>query len=272
MTQVLRTAAELRALPRESLGFVPTMGALHEGHAALLRRSVQENPRTLLSVFVNPTQFGPAEDFSRYPRTFEADLALAEREKVDYLFAPLPEEIYPPGWRTFIEVEKLQEVLCGKYRPGHFRGVATVVHRLFQLVRPHKAYFGQKDLQQCVVLEKMVADLGLPVSIEICPTVREQDGLALSSRNRYLTAEEREQAPVIYRALLAAQEEKEVSLLLARARAMLAQVPAFELQYLEVRSLPNLEEISRVEGRAAIFVAGYFGKTRLIDNRIFKSA
>jgi pantoate--beta-alanine ligase len=275
--KVLHSAEELRfaleAYRAKSIGFVPTMGALHEGHASLIRRSAEENPCTVLSIFVNPTQFGPTEDFSRYPRTLEEDCRLAESEGAAFVFAPDLAEIYPPGWSTFIEVEKVAAPLCGKFRPGHFRGVATVVHRLFSLVAPSVAYFGQKDLQQCLVIQRMVRDLGLPVRIEICPTVRESDGLALSSRNRYLSPEERAKATVIYRALQAAEQsfrdgERSVAALMAEAGRELGKVPEFELQYAEIRSLPDLGEIARVEGQSAFVVAGFLGKTRLIDNVI----
>jgi pantoate--beta-alanine ligase len=277
--KLVHSAEELRALlgarraAGERIGFVPTMGALHEGHATLLRRSVAENPLTVLSIFVNPTQFGPSEDFSRYPRTLEADSEIARREKVDYIFAPAAEEIYPPGWSTFIEVEGVSAPLCGAFRPGHFRGVATVVNRLFSLVQPDAAYFGQKDLQQCLVIQRMVSDLGLAVKVEIVPTVREADGLALSSRNRYLSAAERQKALVIYRAMRKAEElflggERKVAALAAAAKQELAAEPEFQVQYAEIRSLPDLAEISEVKEPAALAIAGYLGKTRLIDNLI----
>lgn len=277
MAQVLRTVAEVRhALAQhharaEVVGFVPTMGALHEGHGMLLARAAEECPVRVLSIFVNPTQFGPNEDFSRYPRTFEADLELARGHGTQYVFAPAPEEIYPENFSTFLEVAKVSEPLCGKFRPGHFRGVATVVHRLFQIVRPQVAYFGQKDLQQCLVIDRMVKDLELPLKIAICPTVREADGLAKSSRNRYLSAEERVKSTVIWRAMESARrafEEGEASVdaLLARASAELKTVPDFRVQYCEIRSLPMLAPISRIEGPAALAIAGYLGQTRLIDN------
>ncbi len=276
---VLRTIEELRSAldPHyergEAVGFVPTMGALHEGHAMLLERAAEECPVTVLSIFVNPTQFGPNEDFSRYPRTFEADLELARTRGVQYVFAPEMETVYPPGHSTFIDVAGVSEPLCGVVRPGHFRGVATVVYRLFQLVRPQVAYFGQKDLQQCLVIDRMARDLGLPVKIAICPTVRETDGLAKSSRNRYLSKQEREEAAVIFRAMEAAQGElasgqRSVSALLALVHAELRTVPDFRVQYCEIRSLPNLGEILNIEGPAALAVAGFLGKTRLIDNLI----
>lgn len=278
---VLRTIEDLRTyiIPhierREAIGFVPTMGALHEGHAMLLERAAEECPVTVLSIFVNPTQFGPNEDFSRYPRTLEADLEIAESCGVQYVFAPAPETIYPPGYSTFIEVAGVSEPLCGKFRPGHFRGVATVVHRLFMLVRPQIAYFGQKDLQQCLVIDRMVRDLGLPVRIAICPTVREADGLAKSSRNRYLSAAEREKATVIWRAMEAARKkfesgEENVDALLAAAHAELATVSEFRTQYAEIRALPDLKEIKAVSGPAALAIAGYLGQTRLIDNLVLE--
>lgn len=276
--RIAHTAAELTEFLRGvgSVGFVPTMGALHEGHATLLRQSVKENGATVLSVFVNPTQFGPGEDFSRYPRTFEADCALAEAAGVAVVFAPAAEEIYPEGWSTYIEVENVSAPWCGRFRPGHFRGVATVVHRLFSLVRPTVAYFGLKDLQQFLVIQRMVRDLRIPLRVEGVPTVRESDGLALSSRNRYLSAEERFHALVIFRSLSAVKSaydggERDVSALLAKAGAVFAEVPEFKVQYAEIRSLPDLGEIPRVEGEAAFAVAGYLGKTRLIDNIILRS-
>jgi pantoate--beta-alanine ligase len=255
----------------EKIGFVPTMGALHEGHGALLRRAAKENSVSVLSIFVNPAQFGPKEDYSRYPRTFEADCALAEREGVSFVFAPKVEDVYPADWRTSIEVEGVTAPLCGAYRPGHFRGVATVVYRLFSLVKPSVAYFGQKDLQQCLVVERMVKDLALSLRIEFVPTVREFDGLAMSSRNRYLTPPERALAPIIYRALQAAKRVREggelnATVILGEALNELATVPEFKLQYAEIRALPNLEPLEIVRGEAALAVAGYFGQTRLIDN------
>lgn len=281
--QVLRTAEELRHVidghhsRREAIGFVPTMGALHEGHAMLLRRAAEECPVTVLSIFVNPTQFGPGEDFSRYPRAFEADLEIAGQCGVQYVFAPEPEIIYPKGWSTFIEVSGVSEPLCGMFRPGHFRGVATVVYRLFRLVRPQVAYFGQKDLQQCLVIERMVRDLDLPLKIAVCPTLRESDGLALSSRNRYLSPAERAEATVIFRAMEAVRKEFEageraVRNLLAGAHRELATVPSFTAQYVEIRSLPHLGPLDKVEGPAALAIAGFLGKTRLIDNLVLSQA
>jgi pantoate--beta-alanine ligase len=272
----LKTALGSTRKQKRSVGFVPTMGALHEGHVSLLRQAVAENDVTVLSIFVNPTQFGPNEDYGRYPRTFDADCDLAQQAGVDVVFAPAPEEVYPAGWSTYIDVEGVTEGLCGRYRPGHFRGVATVVYRLFRMVQPKRAYFGQKDLQQCLVIGRMVRDLALPVRVVVCPTVREGDGLALSSRNRYLSPEERAKATVIARALGAVGKEfaagnRQVDALVATAKKVLATVPDFELQYAEIRSLPNLDPIRTIESPAALAIAGYLGKTRLIDNTLLET-
>jgi pantoate--beta-alanine ligase len=279
MPKVLRTVEEVRHTlaehhaRAEAIGFVPTMGALHEGHGMLLERAAEECPVRVLSIFVNPAQFGPNEDYSRYPRTFEADLEVARATGTQYVFSPTPEVIYPENFSTFIDVAKVSEPLCGKYRPGHFRGVATVVHRLFQIVRPQVAYFGQKDLQQCLVIDRMIKDLELPLKLAICPTVREFDGLAKSSRNRYLAPADREKATVIWKALervrLAyASGERKVETLTGVAMEELSRVPDFQMQYCEIRSLPLLNEIQEIQGPAALAIAGYLGQTRLIDNLV----
>jgi pantoate--beta-alanine ligase len=202
--KIVRTAAELRALPRSgSLGLVPTMGAFHEGHLSLMRAARAENDVVAVSLFVNPAQFGPAEDLELYPRDEERDAPLAEEAGVDVLFVPCVDEIYPPGFQTWIEVEELGSILEGEHRPGHFRAVATVCLKLFNLVRPDRAYFGQKDAQQAAVVRRMVRDLAVAVEIRVCPTVRDEDGLALSSRNGYLSPEERQAALALPRALQA---------------------------------------------------------------------
>lgn len=269
---IARTSQELSAgLPStKKIGFVPTMGALHEGHKSLLTLAKRESDFVVLSVFVNPTQFGPKEDFSKYPRPLEQDLELARAAGVDLVFVPSVDEIYPPGWKTFIEVVGITDILCGKFRPGHFRGVATVVHRLFQLVKPQLAFFGQKDLQQCSVIQKMVKDLGLSVEIRVAPTIREADGLAMSSRNRYLSSEDRKRALVISRALFAVNEaaknNKGVATLEKIGLEILNEVPEFEVQYAEIRSMPDLELLNDLSGPSAYAIAGYLGGTRLIDN------
>lgn len=279
--KLVRTVYELRRAVHEarssgkSIGFVPTMGALHEGHASLLRLSGKENGFSVLSIFVNPTQFGPKEDLEKYPRTLEEDCRIAEREGVDIVFAPPVEEMYSEGFQTFVELGEIARPLCGAYRPGHFRGVATVVNRLFNLVEPTRAYFGQKDVQQCLVLLRMVKDFGMDIELKICPTVREQDGLALSSRNRYLAPEEREQALVLYRALRAVREmrkggEYSVDKLLAAGRRELDKIPAFQVQYFEIRSYPELAELGDAKQPCVAALAGFLGTTRLIDNFVFE--
>jgi pantoate--beta-alanine ligase len=241
--KIVRSASEL---PREvEIGLVPTMGAFHDGHLSLFRAAREENDTVVVSLFVNPAQFGAGEDLSRYPRDEEQDERLAEEAEVDVLYVPAAEEIYPPGFQTWVEVEQLGSVLEGEHRPGHFRGVATVCLKLFNLVRPARAYFGQKDAQQAAVIKRMVSDLAVPVEIRVCPTVRDEDGLALSSRNAYLTREEREAALALPRALQ------------ARDRSLLngLEIDYFEEADFEPRVLA-----------AAVRV----GKTRLIDNVVLE--
>ncbi|MFH1018969.1 MAG: pantoate--beta-alanine ligase [Pseudomonadota bacterium] len=256
-----------------SVGFVPTMGALHEGHLSLVRRSKKDNAVTVASIFVNPTQFGPNEDFERYPRDPERDQSLLSREKVDYLYAPSKEDIYAPGSSTYVDETELSQVMCGAFRPGHFRGVCTVVFRLFQIVQPDRAYFGQKDAQQLRIIEKMAEDLGLDIRIIGCPTLREGDGLAMSSRNAYLSEEERTVAPQIYAALKEAQSaftggERSVSRVLETAKDALGRHPAIQTQYLELRRWRDLRVEEAITEKSVLAFAGYLGKTRLIDNVI----
>lgn len=280
--------------PSAQVGFVPTMGALHAGHADLLRRMRARmsapGDRLVLSIFVNPTQFGPGEDLSKYPRTLESDLALARQCGVDAVYFPSPADMYPKGYSTYVEETALTGSLCGAHRPGHFRGVTTVVLKLFNLVRPDVAYFGLKDAQQFFVLHKMARDLDLDVSIEGIPTVREPDGLALSSRNVYLSPDERERAPAIYRELkrVAGATSRSISFALSQARERLS-AQGFRVQYLEARALPGFEpagvmaaetlsaetptpEAPTADGARAqpilIAVAAHLGPTRLIDNVI----
>lgn len=279
MTQILRSIAELRAWrralpPGRSLGLVPTMGALHRGHMSLVDLSKARCDTTLVSIFVNPLQFGPNEDLAKYPRPIEADLALLEAAGVGALFLPGTSDLYPPGASTFVVEESVSAPLCGAFRPGHFRGVATVVLKLFNLSQPQFAFFGQKDAQQCAVIERMVRDLDVPVEIVRGPIVRESDGLALSSRNVYLAPPERAAAPKIYKSLKAAEAayaagERQAEKLAAAGRAVLASEPLFRVQYWEVRDPVSLEELERVgEGGALLAVAAHLGTTRLIDNLI----
>jgi pantoate--beta-alanine ligase len=265
--RTVRSIAEVRTAlePRErTIGLVPTMGAFHEGHLALFRRARAECDTVVASLFVNPAQFGPAEDLARYPRDERRDAALAEAEGVDLLFVPDVEEIYPPGFQTWVEVEQLARILEGRERPGHFRGVATVCLKLFSIVRPRYAYFGQKDAQQVAVLQRLAADLALELEIRVVPTVREPDGLALSSRNVYLTAADRQAALAIPRALEAgAAAHRDGGDPASAARGVLAAEPAVEPQYVEV---------ARLGDPLVLAIAARVGATRLIDNVVLEGA
>ncbi|MER3420693.1 MAG: pantoate--beta-alanine ligase [Chloroflexota bacterium] len=272
--KVTRTVAECRAARAAldaCLGFVPTMGYLHEGHLALVRRARAECPSVVVSIFVNPTQFGPREDFARYPRDPERDLALLEKEGVDLVFMPEAAEMYPPGFDTWVEVGTITRRLEGRARPGHFRGVATVVCKLFNIVQPRRAYFGEKDAQQLRVVRKMVRDLDMPIEIVPVPTVREPDGLALSSRNVYLSPDERRQALALSAALRLAQElvaqgERRAAVLRARMRRRIRQEPDARIDYVSVADAETLEELTVVDRPALVSLAVRIGATRLIDN------
>jgi pantoate--beta-alanine ligase len=279
--RTVRSVAELReALAPErragrSIGLVPTMGYFHEGHLSLIRRARQDCDIVVVSLFVNPAQFGPGEDLEAYPRDEARDTELADAEGVDLLFAPSQEEVYPEGFDTKVSVGGITSILegdLGRRGPGHFEGVATVVVKLFNMVQPDVAYFGQKDGQQALVIRKLVRDLDIPVRIEVCPTVRDRDGLALSSRNTYLSEAEREQALAISRALRAAEEsvargERDVQAVLAAARAELDEA-GIEPEYLELRSAADLSPAQRVNGSMLLAVAARVGRARLIDNTI----
>lgn len=266
----LRRALAERRLLGQRIGFVPTMGYLHAGHMSLVAASTAECQTSVVSIFVNPTQFGPAEDLAAYPRDLAGDLKRLAEAGVDFVFTPEVSEIYPEGFQTFVEPGSLAEPLCGAFRPGHFRGVATVVAKLFNMVQPDVAYFGRKDYQQLAIVRRMVRDLNLPVEVVGVETVREADGLALSSRNAYLDDGQRQRARCLSRGLLAARTafsagERSVEGLLALARAEMRE--ADRLQYLELVDGETLARLSgRVERPAVLAVAAYFGKTRLIDN------
>jgi pantoate--beta-alanine ligase len=275
--RVVQTVRELRAWSRETrkaglaVGLVPTMGALHAGHISLVRAAKASCGVVAASIFVNPTQFGPNEDFALYPRTFDADCALLEAEGVDVVFAPSAEEMYSSGASTFVEVAGLSGRLDGKSRPGHFRGVATVVAKLFIAAEPDRAFFGQKDAAQVAVLRRMITDLGLPVELVVCPIVREPDGLALSSRNRYLSTEERRQALVLNRALRAARTlvetgEKNCGVLVEAAGRVISAEPAVRVDYVAAVNWATLEPVEIAEPGTLFAVAAYVGTTRLIDN------
>ena len=254
-----------------TVGFVPTMGYLHEGHLSLVRQARADCQSVVTSIFVNPTQFGPNEDLAAYPRDLDRDLALLKREQVDLVWTPEPESIYPPGFQTWVTVEEVTQRLEGALRLGHFRGVTTVVAKLFNCVQPDRAYFGQKDAQQSVVVRRMVQDLNMPVEVIVCPTVREADGLALSSRNVYLSEQERQAAPVLYRALTAARGafldgERHPEVLRKIMSDTVQAEPLADLQYASCADPDTLIELeSRVE-RALLSMAVFFRKTRLIDN------
>jgi len=277
--QIANTVGELREYLSKarsqgfSVGLVPTMGALHAGHASLIRAARQETGFVVVSIFVNPTQFAPGEDFQRYPRTWEADLRACDNEKADLVFAPALEEVYPNGFRTFVDVTGLQDALCGRFRPGHFRGVATVVLKLFNMIQPDVAYFGQKDAQQVRIVRQLVRDLDVPVEVRVCPIVRDLDGLALSSRNAYLNPEQRRHATALVRALNAAKAlvdagERDP----ARVRQAMLQVfeatPFAILDYAELVDADTLRPVERLQGEVLAAVAVRFGTTRLIDNLV----
>jgi len=247
------------------------MGALHRGHATLIEHARTECDCVVVSIFVNPLQFGPAEDYARYPRSLDKDAAICDEQQVDFIFAPTVAEMYPGPQAAFVEVERLGEHLCGAYRPGHFRGVATVVLKLFNVVQPDRAYFGEKDYQQLAIIRRMTQDLNLTIAIAATPTVREDDGLALSSRNAYLTAEERRSAPALYRALKAARDliesgESDSETIKQEALRVLAEEPALRVQYLEIVDPMEVQPVNVVEGPVRIAAAAFLGATRLIDN------
>jgi pantoate--beta-alanine ligase len=277
MIPIVTTIAEVRAAIAEArragktIGFVPTMGALHEGHAALVRAARSSSRFVVVSIFVNPRQFGPSEDFARYPRTLDGDQKVCADAGADLIFAPSVGEMYPEHSVTFVEVKELDSALCGASRPGHFRGVATVVLKLFNIVQPDVAHFGAKDYQQAQIIRQMVRDLNVPVEVKIEPTVREADGLALSSRNRYLSPAERTLAPRIHRALQSVRAralagEIDGARLESALRAELEAIPGARVDYASVVDADTLRPLSRLDRPAVIAVAVFLGTTRLIDN------
>jgi pantoate--beta-alanine ligase len=274
----MKQAARQARAENHVIGMVPTMGALHEGHISLLRRAKSECSKIVASIFVNPTQFGPNEDLSKYPRTFESDVAKLESAGVDILFAPDAKEIYPAGFTTYVTVEGLSDRLEGRSRPGHFRGVATVVLKLFEIVQPHFAYFGRKDAQQARILQRMLLDLNSDTEMVLCPIVREADALALSSRNAYLNGEERRAAGILHRALEAARAEitrgvRDALSLQSAARAVLSQERSARVDYVEVVGADSFEPIARIGSQPAyLLLAVFIGKTRLIDNLLIEPA
>jgi len=280
--RIVRSISEFRSVRSslvqngKKLGFVPTMGFLHHGHMSLIQSAKKENQIVAASIFVNPTQFGPNEDFDRYPRSFDRDSAMLEKEGVDIIFAPSKEEMYPPRYKTFVSLENIDSSTReGTSRPGFFRGVATVCSKLFNIVQPDNVYFGQKDGIQCIVIKTMVNNLNFPINVVICPTIRESDGLAMSSRNSYLSPEERKIAPTIYQALKKAEEQLKVnkkgSYLISVAKSIIDTRPELKLDYFNLADLENGSEVDVVENQGAMLsTAVWLGKTRLIDNIILK--
>jgi pantoate--beta-alanine ligase len=271
IVSTLNELRSARSILDEPVGLIPTMGYLHQGHLSLVRRAAEECASVVVSIFVNPTQFGPNEDLAAYPRNMERDLRLLEPLGVDLVWTPTPEIMYPDGYQTWVQVEALTKPLEGARRPSHFRGVTTVVAKLFNGVLPAKAYFGQKDAQQATVIRRMVRDLNFPLEIVVCPIVREPDGLAMSSRNAYLNPEQRQAATVLYRALNTAKEsyeagERDAERLRALMRETIAAEPLAQMQYVSCADHDTLEELDRVVDKALLSMAVFVGKTRLIDN------
>ena len=272
--KVYNEIAEVRKWRRKlsgSLGFVPTMGYLHEGHVELVRRAKAENKHTAVSIFVNPTQFGPQEDFATYPRDPDRDQRLLKDEKVDALFIPDVDDLYPEGYKTWVDIENITEPLEGAHRPGHFRGVATIVAKLFNIIEPTRAYFGQKDAQQLAVIKKMVTDLDMNIDVVAVPTIRELDGLAMSSRNVYLDPDERESAVVLYKALITAlhlweKGERSADKIRSAMTSLIEAEPSATIDYVSVADAETLEELKDIEGPVLVSLAVNIGKTRLIDN------
>ena len=274
------STSELLKSKGEKIGLVPTMGYLHKGHISLIKRARAECSKVIVSIFVNPIQFGPKEDFARYPRNFKRDCSFSEKAGADYIFFPSTDEMYEKDFKTFAEVQDLGDVMCGRARPGHFRGVCTVVLKLFNIIRPNIAYFGQKDYQQLAIIRKITKDLNVPVEIAECPTVREEDGLAISSRNKYLSSDERKNAVVLFQSLRLAEEliingQKNLEIVRKAALEKLESNPfVSKIDYFDFRDRDMLYEIERIDQKAArILIASaiWIGETRLIDNILLEN-
>lgn len=274
--KVIKTIPEMQAYRKtlvEPVGFVPTMGYLHEGHISLVRKAKGENASVVVSIFVNPTQFGPGEDFEKYPRDLEGDSELLKEEGVDAVFAPESGEMYPQDFNSRVETLGITQKLEGNCRPGHFRGVTTVVNKLFNIIKPDRAYFGQKDAQQAVVIKKMVKDLNMNLDVVTCPTIREEDGLAMSSRNVYLNPEERQAAIVLYRSLMLVKDlydqgERDAETIRKEMVRLIKTEEMARIDYVSVADPATLDELDVISGKALVSLAVKFGKTRLIDNAV----
>jgi len=259
----------------KKIGFVPTMGYLHKGHLSLIRQARRDNSVVVLSIFVNPAQFGPSEDYERYPRNLKMDLKLARDERVDIVYYPADREMYPENYYTYVNVEVLSDVLCGKFRPGHFKGVATVCTKLFNIIQPDVVYMGQKDAQQAMIIKQMVKDLNMPLKIKILPIIREQDGLAMSSRNEYLSKDEKKQALVIYQALRIAESlfkegVKNAGKIKSKVKNIILKMPKIKIEYVEIVDLKSLNPIVEIKEPVLLAVAVWINGVRLIDNIILK--
>lgn len=270
--EMSRISYEIK-LKGKTLGFVPTMGALHKGHSSLIRQAHKETDFVVVSIFVNPIQFGPKEDLNKYPRNLKRDVRLCRKEGVDIIFYPEAKQMYPEDFKTYVDVKDLSGVLCGRFRPGHFRGVTTVVIKLFNIIYPDIAYFGQKDAQQAIIIKKMVEDLNIPVTIKVMPTVREKDGLALSSRNAYLSPSERKDATVLYQALNLARDlirrgTKGSWDIISKMKQLINEKKTAAVQYISIVDLKDLKSVDKIRGEVLIALAVWIGKTRLIDNII----
>jgi pantoate--beta-alanine ligase len=277
--KIIRNIKQMSQFSREArskdktIGFVPTMGALHKGHLSLIHQARKDNDIVVVSIFVNPTQFGPKEDFKKYPRDLQRDVSLCIKEAVDIIFYPNVKDMYPDNYKTYIIVEELSDVLCAKFRPGHFKGVVTVVAKLFNIVQPDIAYFGQKDAQQAIIIKKLVSDLNIPVRIKVMPTVRQKDGLAMSSRNAYLNQTERRDATILYKALnlarnLIRQSNIDSSYIIHRMKQLINKKKNALVQYISIVDLENLKPVDKIKDKVLIALAVYIGNTRLIDNII----
>jgi pantoate--beta-alanine ligase len=274
--KTIETIPEMKAIRlklNESVGFVPTMGYLHEGHMSLVRKARTENKSVVVSIYVNPTQFGPKEDLSKYPRDLTRDLAMLEKEGADIVFFPSDKELYPSGYDTWVTVDNLTKPLEGDSRPTHFRGVTTIVTKLFNIVQPSNAYFGQKDAQQALVIKKMATDLNMNLKVVVCPTVREPDGLAMSSRNVYLTPEQKKSAPVLYKSLMLAKDlyaigERNTAVILEQMITLIQKEPLANIDYISINDTETLAVLITIKKSALVSMVVRFGNTRLIDNII----
>jgi len=279
--EIIETVSRMKSVCREetragkTIGFVPTMGYWHEGHLSLIRAARRKCQVVVVSIFVNPMQFGPQEDYQQYPRDLSRDARLAQAEGVNYIFYPSVEEMYPQGFKTAVEIRELSDKLCGRSRPGHFQGVATIVLKLLNIVKPDVAFFGQKDAQQAIIIKQMIDDLNLDVELVIMPIIREDDGLAMSSRNLYLNLEERKAATILYKSLMKAKElvlegERKTSAIISHINQLIAKEPLVQVDYISITGTENLHEMDIIEGKVLIALAVVISKTRLIDNLILE--